>query len=61
MNLQIPTGVPSADTNTPIDLNNPFDVLVYIVAPVALIILYLYLRKRNRNVNDEEDSNASEE
>ncbi len=61
MNLQIPTGVPSANNNSPIDLSNPFDVLVYIVAPVALIVLYLYLRKKNRKIDEDEDSNASEE
>lgn len=61
MKLQLPTEVPSPDTNSPIDLNSPFDILVYIVAPVVLIVLYLYLRKKSRSQEEEDSSDTSDE
>lgn len=45
---QIPREVPHPDTNSPLDFSNPFEVIVYIVIPVALVIGYLVLRKKRR-------------
>lgn len=61
MFLQIPTEVPHPDTNTAIDFNNTFDVVVYIVAPVILIVLYFYLRKKSRNSQNDENSESKED
>jgi heme/copper-type cytochrome/quinol oxidase subunit 2 len=48
---QIPTQSPNPQNNTPIDLNNSFDVIVFIVFPIGLFILYFLWRrqvKKNR-------------
>ena len=43
--LQIPTGVPHPDDNTPLDLSNPADLIIYVVLPVIVLILYLVALK----------------
>jgi heme/copper-type cytochrome/quinol oxidase subunit 2 len=48
---QLPTQAPNPQDNSPIDLNNLFDVIVYIVLPVGMFILYFLWRrqvKKNR-------------
>jgi heme/copper-type cytochrome/quinol oxidase subunit 2 len=48
---QLPTHAPNPQDNSPIDLNNLFDVIVYIVLPVGMFILYFLWRrqvKKNR-------------
>ncbi|SDB37142.1 hypothetical protein SAMN03097699_0960 [Flavobacteriaceae bacterium MAR_2010_188] len=44
--LQLPPGTRNPDDNKPIDFTSPFDVIVYIVLPILLIIGY-YLWKKN--------------
>lgn len=43
---QRPTHSPNPQDNTPIDLNNLFDVIVFIVLPIGLFILYFLWRKQ---------------
>ncbi|MAO08577.1 MAG: adenylosuccinate synthetase [Alteromonas sp.] len=57
MKIQIPTEVPNPDNNTPIELTNIFDILVFVVAPIVLIILYFVLRKRAKNKKAEDSEN----
>lgn len=49
MMIQIPTDVPNPANNTPVNLNNPFEVILYVIAPILLFVLYLYLRKKSRS------------
>lgn len=45
---QKPTQVPKP-SDTPIDLTNPADIIIYIVLPLCVILLfYFYWRKRNK-------------
>jgi len=46
---QRPTHSPNPQDNTPIDLNNLFDVLVFIVLPILMIIFYILWRKQLKN------------
>lgn len=46
--LQIPKEVPHPDNNSPLDLNNPADIIIYIVLPIIVVILYFLWRKKNR-------------
>lgn len=55
--IQIPTDVPNPDNNTPVDLTSAFEVILYIVAPVLLILLYLYLRKKSRSSGTKKEMN----
>lgn len=43
---QQPTHVPSPQNNTPIDLNNWFDVVVFIVMPLLMVFLYFLWRRQ---------------
>ncbi|MBT8261539.1 MAG: adenylosuccinate synthetase [Bacteroidia bacterium] len=50
--LQIPSGVPHPDDNTPVDLTNPADLIIYLVIPVVIVILYLVFIKRKKNISN---------
>jgi len=43
---QQPTHVPGPQTNSPIDLNNWFDIIVFIILPLGLIFLYFFWRRQ---------------
>lgn len=48
---QLPTHAPKPQNNTPIDLNNLFNVIFFIVLPIGMIIFYFLWRrqvKKNR-------------
>lgn len=49
--LQIPREVPHPNTNSPIDLTRLEDVIIYIILPLAVIILLLIGRKK-RNTKE---------
>lgn len=51
-------------SNTPLDLSNPFEVIVFIILPIVIIILYGLYRKRakeekqkNESANDNKANN----
>ncbi|MBX2965805.1 MAG: hypothetical protein KF845_06645 [Cyclobacteriaceae bacterium] len=44
--VQIPQGIPNQ--STPIDLTSTTDILLYIVAPVVMIVLYVIWRKNKK-------------
>lgn len=46
---QRPTHSPNPQNNTPIDLNNLFDVIVFIVLPIGIFILYFLWRRQVKN------------
>lgn len=47
---QIPFEVPKPSNNTPIDLSNPADLVIYVVLPIIVVILAIiswrYKKKR---------------
>lgn len=47
--LQTPTGTPKPGSNTPIDVSNPFDVIVYIVMPIVIIAVFFILKKKKKD------------
>jgi len=49
--LQLPMGTPNPDDNQPLDLSDPFEVIVFIVIPILAVIFYI-LWKKNRNNNN---------
>jgi hypothetical protein len=48
MNIQIPREVPHPNNNTPIDISKLEDVIIYIVLPLAFVLLFFIGRKRSR-------------
>lgn len=48
--LQLPIGTPNPDDNSPIDFTSPFDVIVFIILPILVIILYIFwVRNKKRD------------
>lgn len=47
--LQLPIGTPSPDNNNPIDFTKAFNVIVYIVMPILVIIFYILWRRKKRD------------
>ncbi len=43
--IQIPREVPHPKNNTPIDLSNIEDVIIYIILPLVVVVL-LFVRRR---------------
>ena len=46
--FQLPIGTGNPDDNNPIDFTSTFDVIVFIILPVLLIIFYIFWRKNNK-------------
>ncbi|WP_027126565.1 hypothetical protein [Gelidibacter mesophilus] len=47
--VQTPTGTPNPSDSSPIDFSNPFEIIVFVIAPILLVIFYLYYRKKKKN------------
>jgi hypothetical protein len=48
--LQLPIGTRNPDDNSPIDLSSAFDVIVYIILPILMVVFYiLWRKKKDRN------------
>jgi amino acid transporter len=52
--LQIPQGVPNPEDGSPLSINSTADVLLYIVAPILMIILWFVARSWRRRKQQEE-------
>lgn len=50
--LQLPIGTPNPDNNSPVDLSSPFDVVVFIIMPILMIIFYILWKRNKRNDNN---------
>ncbi|GBF21156.1 hypothetical protein GQ41_3216 [Arenibacter algicola] len=46
--LQLPIGTRNPDDNSPIDLTSAFDVIVFIILPILVIIFYILWRKKKK-------------
>lgn len=49
---QKPTHSPNPQDNTPIDFNNLFDVIVFIVLPILMFVFYIMWRKQVKKNRD---------
>lgn len=50
--IQLPIGSQNPDDNDPIDFTSTFDVVVYIILPVLMIIFYILWRRRKKRDKD---------
>ncbi|HLV70702.1 MAG TPA: hypothetical protein VKY34_08335 [Xanthomarina sp.] len=50
--LQIPTNSPSPGDSGTIDLTEPFDLIVFIVLPIMIVLLYLVWRRKKKQDSD---------
>ncbi|MEO6347800.1 MAG: adenylosuccinate synthetase [Aquaticitalea sp.] len=46
--LQKPFGSPNPSDNNPIDFSNPFNVIVFIILPILLVIFYFYWKRKQK-------------
>ncbi|MCU0398396.1 MAG: hypothetical protein MUC73_09865 [Cyclobacteriaceae bacterium] len=44
--MQIPQDIPHQ--SEPVDFTNPWNIVVYIIVPIGLVILYLYWKKHRK-------------
>lgn len=51
--LQLPIGTRNPDDNDPIDLTSPFDIIVFIILPILMLIFYILWRKKKKQDKDE--------
>jgi uncharacterized membrane protein YhdT len=56
---QQPTHVPGPQTNSPIDLNNWFDIIVFIILPLVMIIFYFMWRRQVKMDKEAEKRNKN--
>lgn len=47
--LQVPTGTPNPRDGSQFDFSSPFDVIVYIVLPIVIVIFYILYRRQRAN------------
>jgi len=52
--MQIPSNTPNPGDTNPIDLSNPFEVIVFIVVPILLVIFYFIYRKKHKDDKDQD-------
>ncbi|RXJ51192.1 adenylosuccinate synthetase [Gelidibacter gilvus] len=52
--IQIPSSTPNPGDTSPIDFSSPFEVIVFIIAPILLIVFYLVYRKKQRKDKNED-------
>ena len=45
---QTPTGVPQPQDNEPLQLDNPTNIIVYVIIPVLLLLLYFGMKRRKK-------------
>ncbi|MBJ7882815.1 adenylosuccinate synthetase [Gelidibacter salicanalis] len=50
--IQLPPGTRNPDDNSPLDFTNAFDVIVYIILPILLIIFYVLWRRSKKRHKD---------
>ncbi|MCC4213089.1 adenylosuccinate synthetase [Leeuwenhoekiella parthenopeia] len=46
--LQLPPGTQNPDDNLPVNLKDPFDLIVFVILPVVLLVLYVLWRMKRR-------------
>lgn len=49
--LQLPIGTRNQD-DSPLDMTSPFDVIVFIVLPILMVIFYILWRKKKKQDKD---------
>jgi|GEM_PF-1238046 len=59
MLAQQPTHVPSPQNNSPINLNSWFDILVFIILPIIMVVLY-FMWRRQVKIDKEKEKNNSQ-
>lgn len=47
--IQLPHGTQNPDDNNPADFANPFDLIVFLILPIVVLLYYIWWkRKRNK-------------
>ncbi|GAB3326928.1 hypothetical protein GCM10027429_00120 [Marivirga atlantica] len=53
--VQIPQGVPNPADSEPLLINSTFDIILYIVLPILILIGYFLWRKRQKKRNEDKN------
>lgn len=49
---QLPPGTQNPDDNFPVDFTDPFEVIVFVILPMLIIIGYILWKRKRKNPND---------
>lgn len=49
--LQLPPGSRNPDDNSPLDLTDPFNIIVFIILPIVIVVFYIIWRKSKNRGN----------
>ncbi len=55
---QQPTHAPGSQNNSPVDLSNPFDLIVFVILPLAMVIVYFLWRNQVKKDKLRENKNS---
>lgn len=47
--LQTPSATPNPGDKNTLDLSNPFELIMFVILPIAIVIFYILYRKQVRN------------
>ncbi|MEP5254253.1 MAG: adenylosuccinate synthetase [Winogradskyella arenosi] len=47
--IQTPTAAPTPGSSSPIDFNSTFDIIVFIVLPILMIVFYFIWKQQKNN------------
>ncbi|WP_290567958.1 MULTISPECIES: adenylosuccinate synthetase [Leeuwenhoekiella] len=49
---QLPPGTQNPDDNFPVDFKDPFEVIVFVILPMLIIIGYILWKRKRKKPND---------
>lgn len=52
--MQIPRQVPHPSNNSPIDITNPWEIIIFIVIPIILLVIYFWSRKKGKRASTDQ-------
>lgn len=44
--FQLPIGTPNPDDNQPLNVSDPFEVIVFIILPILMVLFYMFWRRQ---------------
>lgn len=44
--IQLPMGTPNPDDNHALNLSDPFEVIVFIILPILMVLFYIFWRRQ---------------
>lgn len=49
---QLPPGTQNPDDNFPVDFKDPFEVLIFVILPLVIVVGYIFWKPKRNNPKD---------